>query len=178
MSGFDGYVKPVVVAPVHVEHGSCYELCRRQIVDCRERDGYVVAADLLDVAVRVDPHATVAAEHVVVGTALAEAVLAGVFLTGEQTKRVGLGPHRPRAHLPAVTAVAFARAFGEIEIGFESNLSAVAASPIGFLRHRDLLPRPRELANRGNGHVLGAAPVTPARSRALRCCFRRGPERT
>src|SRR5882724_4729651 len=118
--GFGGHVEPVVIAPVHGAHGSRYELGRRQIVERRERNGYVIAADLLDVAIRVDPYATAVAEDMMVVAAFAEGILTGVLFAGKQTERVGLDSDRPGAHLPAVAAVDPARAptltFGRREL--------------------------------------------------------------
>src|SRR5215212_7798077 len=114
MPGLGGHVEPVVGAPVHVAHGSRSELGRRQIVECRERDGYVLTADLFDVPVRVHPYATVVAEDMMVRAALAEAILTRVLLARKQTERLGLDCDRPRPHLPAVATVTLARALGEI----------------------------------------------------------------
>ena len=162
MPGLGGHVEPVVVAPIHVLHGSCCELGRRQIVERRERDGYVVAADLRDVAVRVDPDAAVVAEDMMVIASLAEAIFTGVLLAGKETERVGLDPHRPGTHFPTIATVALAGALREVEIGFESEFSAMTASVIGFLRHHDPMPRERALANlakaRGLRKVHGTEP--------------------
>src|SRR5262245_61563966 len=57
MARFGGYVEPVVVAAVHVAHGRLGELGGREIIERSERDRHEVAADLRDVAVRVDPDA-------------------------------------------------------------------------------------------------------------------------
>lgn len=46
MSGLGGHVEPVVVAPVHVAHGRRDEVGRREIVEGRDRDGNVIAAEL------------------------------------------------------------------------------------------------------------------------------------
>src|SRR3954470_19938016 len=143
MPGLPGLVEPIVVAPVHVAHGSREQLRGRQIVEGRERDGDVVAADLLDMAVRVHPHTAVLAKDGGVVAPRTEAIFTGALLAGEQAERAGLDPHRPAPHFPAVAAVALAGPLREVEIRFEAEFSAVTAPVIGLLGHGELMPRPR-----------------------------------
>src|SRR5262245_58970651 len=76
----------------------------------------------------------------VILAALAESVLAGGVVPGQQPERVGLDADRPVAHLPAVAAVALAGALREIEIRLEANRATVTASSIGLDHHGKQLP--------------------------------------
>ena len=124
-------VEPVVVAPVHIPHRGCGELGRVEIVEHGEIDGHIGAADLRNVAMAESGDAAVAAEAVM-RLARAELVVGERPLPFDEPKGLGLDHRAPVAALPADGAVALARAGGEVDIGLEAHLTAMAAAVVGF----------------------------------------------
>ena len=141
MARLGRHIEPIVVPPVHVPDGSVYQLGGGEIIQRREGYGDVVAADLLDVTVRVDPYAALLAEHMVIVATFAKSVLTCVLFAGQQPEFFGFDADAPVARLPTIAAVALARPRGKIEIGFESDFSAVAAALVCPFSHDGAVPR-------------------------------------
>src|SRR5262245_49490998 len=114
------FVPPVVGAAVHVPDRCGDELRRVEVVERGKADRNVVAADLGEMSPpkRRDP--ALLAERSRSELAGGEAVT-GFPLAREQAKCVRLDVGAPPAHLPAVSAVAFARARREIDVRLEAN---------------------------------------------------------
>jgi hypothetical protein len=80
------------------------------------------------------PHAALLAKDVV-GDRVVSGIIGQVGRAGNQAEHLGLGVHRPQAHLGADRAIALAGAGADVDIGFEAHSAAVATAGVSF-QHR------------------------------------------
>src|SRR4051812_34000953 len=94
-------VPPIVVAAIHVADRGRDKVCGIEVVQSRDADGDIVAANLLDIAVAIDVDAAIAAETVM-ALHRVELIVAERILAGEEPEIGGLQPaSAPVPRLPA-----------------------------------------------------------------------------
>lgn len=110
----------------------------------RKADGEEFAAHFGYVTVAVNAHPSACAERPVhrVGAEMVVRQSVAAF----DAYGFGLDGDAPVSRLAADRAVALARSFRQVEVGLDVDIAAMAASPIGFRRHRSL---PRSCDPRG-----------------------------
>jgi hypothetical protein len=120
-------IHPVVVAAVAHADRPGDEFVYGGIIETCYLHAHVVPSYLLQVSAIESVDSAVFAKHMraVFSRSFGIRISGHVLLSHDVVQRFRLYDHIPIAHFCAVGAIALARACGEIDIGFESDLSAV-----------------------------------------------------
>ena len=117
----------VVVEAVEMGDGAAHQLVEVEVVEAVDADGVKFAAERGVLAPGEGAHAAMPAKEVVVGIGM---ILDEGVLAGEKMEIAGLHDGAPHPGLDAELAIAFEGAGGEVEVGFEADCAAVAATVI------------------------------------------------
>ena len=134
MPGLSGWRLPVVVPPVFVADWRFCQLLARSVVQACDVDCVKVATEHIQVASPERLDTATAAEEVVYGVA-AELIVRQSVLSLQQPERIGFDDGFPVPRLGADRAVALARTLGQVDLTFEADGTAVAASGVCLLSH-------------------------------------------
>jgi hypothetical protein len=127
MAGFGGRGLVVVVEAVETGDGGAHQLVDVEVVEAVDANGVEFAAERGVLAPGEGADSTVFAKEVVVGVGM---ILDEGVLAGEQAEIAGLHDGAPHPRLDAEFAIAFEGAGGEVEVGFEADCAAVAATVV------------------------------------------------